>query len=161
MSFLKKYIYKLRCPFLPTPRNASGSVLKTYLVFWLKQEYSQPVTDCCLVEGKLQSTGIVLHWYHLMDPPFSLKKILRPPPPPKKKFSLPCGIHDECSRSINSGDDWMRFQVRCLPGSTSRYLKLFECVGNFSSFYFIHNCYFLLFLLIFFWLNCLVTEKPF
>ena len=48
--------------------------------------------------------------------PFFLQKILRTPPPPKKKkqFSPPCtSIHNECS--INPGEDWMRFQVRCLP----------------------------------------------
>ena len=132
------------------------------------------------------------NFYH---PPFFLQKMLRTHPH-KKKFSFPCGIHDECSLSINPGEDWMRFQVRCLPVGLWNSLNVWEifclsiaiCFVQFSilqlrknrgaiisftvichsisdfpanfvvsvwpvTIYlhtFIHNCCFLLFLLIFF-----------
>ena len=43
-----------QCHFAYTAESLHGSVLKLKLwVFWLKQAYSQPATNCRLMEGKL------------------------------------------------------------------------------------------------------------
>ena len=41
---------------------------KNYVVFWLKQAYSQQATDCGWIEGKLSTDIVVLVRYSLMTP---------------------------------------------------------------------------------------------
>ena len=41
---------------------------ENYLVFWLKQAYSQPASECGLIEEKLSSDIVILVRYPLKTP---------------------------------------------------------------------------------------------
>ena len=59
MSFCKRNIYFEISATLPTSQESFRFWDKNYVVFWLEQAYSQPATDCGLIEGKLSTETVV------------------------------------------------------------------------------------------------------